>query len=289
MSTVFAAPEDFEECARLHREYGTTYYFASRKLPEAVRRRVDAVYGFVRVPDEWVDNPGTMLRDEVAGSLACYRQQLLAASYGVRPDHAVLRAFMDVVAETGLPLDEAVVFLDAMEQDLVQSRYATYEDLRGYMRGSAAAVGVMLVYVLGADRSESNLRAAMALGEAMQITNFLRDVGEDLDRGRIYLPMADLEAFGLTETDVLERKLDDRMRAMLAMQIERARELFAASDAGIASLPSEVRFGIALARELYAKILTKIEENKYDVFSTRARTTPQEKMIAAWRLWSSVG
>lgn len=282
----FATEADYAECARLHRRHGTTYYFASRRLPAETRRQVDAVYGFVRVPDEWVDHPGNESKDAIAERLKQYRQQMLAATYGKCPTIDVLRAFADVLRETDIPLSEPLVFLDAMEADLTVTRYPTYEDLRGYMRGSAAAVGVMMVYVLGAPRDAATLDAAVALGEAMQMTNFLRDVCEDVDRGRIYLPLEDLARFGISEEQVLEKRADGAWKEFMKFEIERTRALFAASDAGIGSLPTEMRFGVALARELYAKILEKIEEADYDVFQQRVRTTPQEKMWAAWKLWS---
>lgn len=282
----FATPEDYAECSRLHRQYGTTYYFASRQLPETVRRQVDAVYGFVRVPDEWVDNPGERSLEETAQLLKCYRQQLASAHYGVCPEFAVLRAFADVMLEANIPLSEAMLFLDAMEQDLTVHRYGTYEELQRYMRGSAAAVGMMMVRVIGARQDRETLNSAAALGEAMQLTNFVRDVGEDVDRGRIYLPLEDLQRFGVTEEDVLAKRLTPQFKDLVAEQIARARARFADSDAAISELPKGVRLGISMARELYAMILDKIEANQYDVFHTRARTTPQEKMIVAWRLWS---
>lgn len=285
----FATTEDFSECVRLHRQYGTTYYFASRQLPQAIRSRVDAIYGFVRVPDEWVDNPGSMSGADILDTLNRYRQELFAGTYGIRPTHAVLRAFLDVVNETEIPLEEATRFLDAMQQDLEKNRYQTYDELRAYMRGSAGAVGVMLVHALEADRRDFMIESAIALGEAMQLTNFIRDVGEDLDRGRIYFPLSELEQFGVSEEEFLSRSVTPGVRRLIEMQVSRARKRFADADGGIGELPKAVSFGVALARELYAKILEKVEQNDYDVFRIRAKTTPQEKMIAAWKLWSSHG
>ncbi len=282
----FATAEDYAECSRLHRMYGTTYYFASRRLPTEIRSRVDALYGFVRVPDEWVDNPEGRSPEETAQLLNDYRQQMLAATYGKKPEHTVLRAFCDVLRTAEIPLEEPLTFLDAMEADLTVARYPTYEDLRGYMRGSAAAVGLMMLFVLGAKRDQTTRNSAIALGEAMQLTNFLRDIGDDIDRGRIYLPQEDMDRFGVTEASLLEGKKSRAFVELMRFEIDRARNLFAASDVGIAALPQDVKFGVALARELYAKILDKIEALDYDVFAQRARTTPQEKMVAAWKLWS---
>lgn len=282
----YATEEDYAECSRLHRQHGTTYYFASRRLPAEVRKCVDAVYGFVRVPDEWVDNPDPNETQGARTHLSNYRQEMLAATYGRRPSFAVLRAFGDVQRACKIPLEEPLAFLDAMEADLTISRYADYEALRGYMRGSAVAVGLMMLRVLGTDDSLETKESAIALGEAMQLTNFLRDIAEDFRRGRVYLPQDEMDRFRVLEDDLANSRVSRAFIELMRFQIARARELYAQSDLGIEKLPDEMRFGVALARELYAKILEKIEAANYDVFRTRVRTTPQEKMVAAWRIWS---
>lgn len=287
--STFAIESDYAECARLHRQYGTTYYFASRRLPLEMRRRVDAVYGFVRVPDEWVDNPNDLEPERTRMRLHAYRQELLAAGFGVAPNEPVLSAFADTVSACDIPLEEPLVFLDAMEADIDKTRYANYEELKVYMRGSAAAVGLMLIYVLGADRDEVTKSAAVALGEAMQLTNFLRDVGEDWDRGRIYIPQTELAQFGVSEASIADKVVTDSFRNLAEFSVKRARKLFSASDSSIAILPPDAKNGVMLARVLYEKILDKIEENDYDVFNKRARTTPQEKMAAAWNVWAKGG
>jgi phytoene synthase len=287
--SAFAIESDYAECARLHRQFGTTYYFASRRLPLEMRRRVDAVYGFVRVPDEWVDNPNDTEPERIRARLQAYRQELLAAGYGISPKEPVLRAFADTVSACEIPLEEPLVFLDAMEADIDKTRYSNYEELKVYMRGSAAAVGLMLIYVLGADRDEVTKDAAVALGEAMQLTNFLRDVGEDWDRGRVYIPQTELVQFGVSESDIAGKVVTDAFRNLAEFSVNRARQLFRESDASIALLPADAKNGVMLARVLYEKILDKIEENQYDVFNKRARTTPQEKMAAAWNVWSKGG
>lgn len=278
---TFAGPEDFAACRRLHRRYGTTYYFATRRLPAPIRRRVHALYGFVRVPDEWMDNPGGLSPERQAALLRDYRNQLLRGMDGVCPDHAVLRAFCDVAREVRMPLEEPLRFLDAMAQDLVTTRYDTYEDLRGYMRGSASAVGVMMCGVLEAGEAPAMLRAAQALGEAMQLTNFLRDVGEDARRGRIYLPREDLASFGVGEEEILGGVISDRFVRLMRFEAERARTLYELADGGIPLLPPSARKAVLLARILYSRILDRIEGRGYDVFAGRARTTRMEKVRVA--------
>ena len=281
---AFASAADYAECRRLHRKHGTTYYFASQRFDRTTRRRVHALYGFVRVPDEWVDNPSDLGVPRQRRLLQDYRSQLLRGLDGVRPDHPVLRAFCDVVRESNMPLEEPLAFLDAMEQDLEVDRYPTFDALRGYMRGSAAAVGVMMCAVLGAETDPETIAGARALGEAMQLTNFLRDVGEDAQRGRIYLPREDLDSFGVIEANVLEGRVDDAFRNLMRFEIARTRALYAIADEAIPRLPARSRMPVRLARVLYARILDHIEELDCDVFRARARTTRLEKAAVALRI-----
>lgn len=280
----FATEQDHAYCRRLHRIHGTTYFFSSRRLPLRQRRHVDALYGFVREADEWVDNPGSLTRQDSARLLAEYRTQMRRADAGERPANPALRAFSDMRRDLGMPLDEPEVFLDAMEMDLTRGRYETWDDLCGYMRGSAAAVGVMMCWVIDAPRTPEVLESAMALGNAMQLTNFIRDVGEDTQRGRIYLPLEDLRRFGVDEQQILERRMSPEVAALVGFQIERARGLFAKADTGIEAIPSSCRLGVRLARVLYSKILDKVEERGRDVLTGRARTTGWEKTRAAIHL-----
>lgn len=279
-----ASREDYEVCRRLHALHGSTYYLSSRLFPSKRRRQVDAVYGFVRVPDEIVDNAGGASREECARKLAAYRRELLAGLQGQRPLHPVLRAFCETAREIGIPPEEPQIFLDAMERDLSQSTYVSYEDLRSYMRGSAVAVALMMFPILGIPMREGFREGAASLAEAMQMTNFLRDVGEDLDRGRIYLPLEDLGRFGLTAEDLMARRRDDRFVELMRFEIARTRELYAASDPHIAQLPAFGRKPVRLARELYSRILNRIEDRGYDVFAGRARTGRLERLWTALRV-----
>lgn len=281
---TFASASDHAECRRLHRKFGTTYYFATRRFDAATRRRIHALYGFVRVPDEWVDNPGELSPDRRRKLLTDYRSQLLRGLDGVRPDHPVLRAFCDVVHETEMPLDEPLLFLDAMEQDLDVARYPTYESLRGYMRGSACAVGLMMCPIIGAGNDPKMLEAASALGEAMQLTNFLRDVGEDVGRGRIYLPKEDMAQFGVTDQDILGRNRSQAFVDLMKFEIARARSLYVLANEGIPLLPRPAQKGVRLASILYSRILDRIEANDYDVFTSRARTSTSEKLAILARV-----
>lgn len=275
----FAGRAEHAECRRLHKRYGTTYYFATRTFPAPLRRRVHALYGFVRVPDEWVDNGGDAPPGLMRRRLHDFRSQLIRGVDGVRPEHPVLRAFVDVMRETRMPLDEPLLFLDAMEADLDVARYADYPALVGYMRGSAAAVGLMMLDVTESRADEPTREAAIALGEAMQLTNFLRDVGEDRRcRERVYMPQDELARFGLSNAVLADERVTPEWSAFSEFQIARARALYARADEGLPALPSHVRRPVTLARVLYSRILDRIEERGHDVFTGRARTSTPEKL-----------
>lgn len=282
---TFATAEDERYCRELHRRHGTTYYFASLSFPPHLRRRVHALYGFVREPDEWVDNPNGRTTHEQQALLDRYRSEMRLGCEGQRPTNAAMRAFVDLLQETNMPLAEPMEFLDAMEMDLTHRRYPSYGDLMRYMRGSAAAVGVMMCWALGIPDQDGLHERARMLGNAMQMTNFLRDVAEDAGRGRIYLPLEDLETFGVRESDILDGRFTPEFAALMRFEIARTKALYAEADPGIMRLPPRIRRPIRLARVLYAQILDEIEAQDHNVFLGRARTSRSAKLAAAVRIW----
>lgn len=277
----FASVDDFRECEALHKTFGTTYYFATKHFPKEIQKRTHAVYGFVRVPDEWVDNPGPMSIDDRRTCLDGWRTQLLAGLDGVRPDSGVMRAFVDTCRDVQMPVSEPLEFLRAMETDLTVGRYGRYVDLQDYMNGSASAVGSMMLWVLEEAPTETMLHSARLLGEAMQMTNFLRDVGEDVHRGRIYLPLEDMDRFGVTEGQILERRFDEKFAELMAFEIARTRGVYREADAGIALLGPRAQKAVLLARVLYSEILDEIEKVGGNVFAGRVRTSRGRKIQAA--------
>ncbi len=277
----FANSNDYAECEKLHREFGTTYYFATKWFPRETRNHVHAVYGFVRVPDEWVDNPGDLTPAQQREFLQDWRKQLLQGVEGIQPQSGVMRAFVDTLLERGIPIEEPLEFLDAMEMDLDVKSYRTYHDLQGYMRGSASAVGAMMLYVMEDHPTPAMVESAMALGEAMQMTNFLRDIGEDLLRQRLYIPTDDLEEHGVTDQDIERGQVTDSFVNLMKFEIARTRAIFASSDEAIKMLNPACQRSVLLARILYSRILDVIEANDYQVFSKRARTSPWEKLLTA--------
>ncbi|MBL8049337.1 MAG: phytoene/squalene synthase family protein [Chthonomonas sp.] len=276
--TRFASESDYAECEALHRLHGTSYYFATRSFPARIRRRTHAIYGFVRVADEIVDNPGSKPAFAIASELAEWRAEWLRAQAGQRPDHPVMRAFIDTVNEAAISPAEVNLFLDAMEQDLSVTRYATFADLEGYMRGSASAVGLMMCAAMDVELTPSRVAGACALGNAMQLTNFLRDVAEDWERGRVYLPLEDLERFGVSPNTLGVGAMSPEFAALMRFEIARTRLLYEEADEQIMGLPRAARRPVLLARRLYSGILGEIERRDYNVFTGRARLTQWQRV-----------
>ncbi|GAA4083285.1 phytoene/squalene synthase family protein [Nonomuraea soli] len=269
----------YERCRRLHAGYGRSYYLATLLLPAWKRRHVHALYGFARYADEIVDSfTATGDRSQALRALA---DDTARALVGGPVDDPVLPAFAHTVRSFGIDHADISAFLTAMTADLTVTRYATYDDLLGYMEGSAAVIGTMMLPVLEAEPgAEIAARApARQLGLAFQLTNFVRDVAEDLDRGRIYLPQEDLTAFGVSEEDLRQPRSGQAVRELVAFEISRAREHYAAALAGIDLLVPSSRPCIRAAYELYGDILAVIEQSGHEVLAGRARV-PKRRRLA---------
>lgn len=274
--------EGYKRCAELTRRHGTTYFWGAAILPAEQRRHVHAIYALCRLADDIVDAQDACTSDHVATTTAAlqdFRDAYAAAvADGGSPD-PVLAAVARTVRECGIDPECFDRFFGAMAQDLHTCRYDTWEDLLGYMEGSAAVIGEMMLPVLR-PTSPAAYEPARALGLAFQLTNFLRDVDEDLDRGRVYLPQEDLRRFSV---DPAARRVDDDWRALMRFQLERNRALYTRADAGLPHLPGPSERCVRTARVLYSGILDRIEAADYDVFSTRARVPTWRKAATAAR------
>ncbi len=275
---TFDLAEGYARCARLTREYGTTYYWGALLLPRSRRRHVYAVYALCRLADDVVDAAGatTLRAAETRVALDRFRARFDAACAGA-PDDATMAAIASTVLECGIDRECFGRFFGAMAMDLDVDHYDTWDDLCGYMEGSAAVIGEMMLPVLQ-PLTPAAREPARALGFAFQLTNFLRDVGEDLDRGRVYLPQADLERFGASPW---RRRVDERWRQAMAALIARNRELYEQARTGVPMLPPRSARCVATAQRLYSQILDRIEQNDYDEFSGRVRVPTWRKAVTA--------
>lgn len=272
--------ECYELCRRSQKAHSRTYYFSTQLFPAEVRPKVHAMYAFMRYADEIVDNPGAASLAEQLAGLDAFEAETLAAVDGEEVANPVLRAFADTVRTSGISTDLIRAFMKSMKMDTSVFRYPTYADLEEYVYGSAAVVGLMMCRAIGA----TDVRAAPhaeALGVAMQLSNFLRDIGEDWERGRIYLPLEDMERFDYAEEDLAAGVVDERFVGLMRFQIGRARGLYEIADEGMSYIPRGRRYPVVVARHLYAAILERIEDAGYDVFSTRAETSSAYKLRVA--------
>jgi phytoene synthase len=251
---------------------------------------VHALYGFARHADDIVDDLSPMRPVEMRAAALDRLGADLATGAAVGP---VLPAVLDTIARWDIPLVHFTAFLRAMRMDLDVAEYATWDDLRDYAHGSAAVIGLMMLPILEPAPGTATAAAAYAsdLGVAFQLVNFIRDVGEDLDRGRVYLPKEDLAWFGVTRDDLESRVVDARVRQLLAFEVARARELLRTASCGIRLLHPTSRDCVAAARTLYGEILDAVERADYQVFDRRARVGVLRRVAvagpAAARAWAA--
>jgi phytoene synthase len=276
----------YRTCRRLHAQHGRTYFLATQLLPAWKRPYVHALYGFARFADELVDDP-EMVPAEAQAALDDLERGLLAALAGELPAKAsrstrndVLRALADTALRWGLPTEQFTMFLQSMRMDLFVTEYENWETLLGYVEGSAAVIGLQMLPIL---EPSSRVAAVYArdLGIAFQLANFLRDVGEDLRRGRIYLPQDSLRHFGVTREHLVRGVVDGPVRQLLAYEIARCREIFRAAEPGVRLLHPTSRDCIRTAFTLYAGILDAIERADYQVLDRRVAVPLPQRLAVA--------
>jgi phytoene synthase len=271
----------YAECKRLNALHGKTYFLATLLLPKAKRPFVHALYGFARYADEIVDDLASQLSvQEKAKELSSWGNNVLSDLKKGRSQDPVGRALIDTVTRFEIPHEYFEAFLHSMEMDLTVQEYETYEDLMEYVYGSAAVIGLQMVPILGplhADAYES----AKTLGIAFQLANFIRDVGEDLDRSRVYLPKRELQQFGVDRKMLEARVLTPEIVQALKFQIARVKRLQEQADPGIKLLEPSSRPCIQAASTLYCGIVDEVEKINYDVFNKRAKTSSVRRLRVA--------
>ena len=268
----------YAHCENITAVHSRSFSLASALLPAEKRRAARALYAFCRTSDDIVDNPTTN------SSEALIQWSSLALDNHPLHDDPVAVAWADTRIAYQIPTRYAEQLIAGVARDLHQNRYETFADLAEYCYGVASTVGLMSMHIIGFSGNEA-IQYAVKLGVALQLTNILRDVAEDWERGRVYLPQEELAEFGLTEKDIADGVVDDRWRDFMKFQIERARNLYDEAWPGIAMLAPEGRFAIAAAAEFYRGILDDIEVHDYDVFTRRAHVTKWGKIKRLPGLW----
>ncbi|TVP65533.1 MAG: phytoene synthase [Leptolyngbya sp. LCM1.Bin17] len=277
----------YELCRRVTAKYSKTFYMGTMLMAPPKRRAIWAIYVWCRRTDELVDGPQAQFTSEK--TLDRWEAQLESIFAGCPVDDEDV-ALVNTLEQFPLDIQPFRDMIAGQRMDLHQSRYQTFEELELYCYRVAGTVGLMSTTVMGVDtqlqtapwhRPETldPTQQAIALGIANQLTNILRDVGEDARRGRIYLPLDDLAAFNYSEADLMAGVVDDRWRSLMAFQIQRARQFYAEAETGIGLLSDDARWPVWSALALYRKILDVIEENDYDVFTQRAYVPSVRKLL----------
>ena len=271
----------YERCRELHRRHGRTYYLATRLLPAWKRRHVHALYGFTRYADEIVDRTEALPPAERAARLTDWSDRFLAGLRGEPIADPLLPAVLHTIAVFDLDLADFDAFLRSMAMDLTVTSYATYDDLLGYMEGSAAVIGTMMLPILGSPDPAAAREPARQLGLAFQLTNFIRDVAEDLDLGRTYLPDEHLARFGVTREELERRVATPKIKDLLRYEVSVAKDHYRQAAPGIPLLHPASQACMRTAYRLYGGILDEVEAADYDVFTRRATVPNQRRASVA--------
>ncbi|HIK54081.1 MAG TPA: phytoene synthase [Synechococcales cyanobacterium M55_K2018_004] len=281
--------DSYEQCRRITEEYAKTFFLGTMLMPEEKRRAIWAIYVWCRRTDELVDGPNSA---QTTDATLDHWEKNLETIFSGCPIDDVDVALVDTLERFPLDIQPFRDMITGQRMDLYRNRYETYEELELYCYRVAGTVGLMSAAVMGIDTTNNSApwnqgktppdprKEAIALGIANQLTNILRDVGEDARRGRIYLPLEDLARFNYTEQDLFNGVVDERWRSLMKFEIQRARQIFAEAERGISLLSPDARFPVWSALMLYRQILDAIERNKYDVFRKRAYVSAPRKLIS---------
>lgn len=279
----------YSHCRAITRFYAKTFYMATRFLPNEKQRSIFAIYGLCRFLDNLVDdsidlsNNEVINLSEVDSKLNEFKKNLASIYEGKLSDDRILTAFADTLRKYHIPIDLPFLLIDGVRSDLDKNRYNNFHELYDYSYKVASVVGLMTSRVFGYE-DERALEYAIDLGIAMQLTNILRDIGEDLERNRIYLPADELKMFKVSEADLFKRNLSEEFIELMKFQVARARKYYEKADHGISMLNKDSRLPVYLARYNYSRILDKIEENNYNVFDERAYLNNLEKFTILPRI-----
>ena len=267
----------FEYARRITAYYSKSFYFSTRMLPKEKRWATYALYGFCRHCDNLIDTPRQRTEIEIVREMQLLTEELQVAYNTGESQHPIIRAFILIAKAYGIPIEYPFDLLKGVAMDVQQTRYNTFDELSLFCYRVAAVVGLMMTYVLGY-KDERAFAYAKHLGIAMQLTNILRDIKEDKDMGRIYLPQKDLVRFGVSEQDILKEKITPQLKALMKFQIERADHYYAEAVSGISLLETESQYAIYSAAKIYRGILRKIEDQDYNPFLGRVFVPSSQKI-----------
>ncbi len=277
-------------CREITKHHAKTFYLATWFLPKPQRNPIYAMYALLRTVDDLVDTAedkltnGTLSRDDLGVMMDGWKNRLRNCYEGNHHNDPILIAWQETLKSYSIPIELPLDLMDGVAMDIDFKPFETFDDLYVYCYKVASVVGLMCSEIFGYSDKKA-LDHAIELGIAMQLTNILRDVGEDVDRGRIYIPLEDLERFAYSREEFMQKKMNDRFVSLIKFQIERARKYYEASEKGIPMLEKASRFAVKVSSRNYCDILMTIEENNYDVFSQRAYRTLFQKLQTIPSIW----
>lgn len=283
----------YQYCQNVTRQHAKSFYFAAKFLPKAKQPPIYALYALCRHVDDEIDEAELRSEAESAAIVEQWKQNLEAiyaneqssdSRLKTQNSRLVLLAWRDLLQTYKIPQNLPLELMKGVSQDTYIKRYQTFDELYVYCYRVASTVGLMACEIFGYE-GKKTLDYAEKLGIAMQLTNILRDIGEDAEMGRIYLPQEDLKKFNVSEEQILAKRIDANFIELMKFQIARARQYYEESKTGIPMLSKDVRFTVLLALRLYSKILDEIERQNYDIFKQRAHTTKTQKLLSIPKIW----
>ena len=280
----------YSYCKNISRHHAKTFYLASLFLPKKQQNPIFAIYALLRTVDDVVDmaedklKDGLITSDEISMMLESWKSRLKACYAGNVDNDPIMMAWQDTLKSYAIPIDLPLDLMDGVAMDIEFKPFETFEELYVYCYKVAAVVGLMTSEIFGYSDKQA-LEHAIELGIAMQLTNILRDIGEDVDRGRIYLPLEDLRRFNYSQEEFMQKRINNNFINLMKFQIERARSYYRSSEKGIPMLERQSRFGVCISSINYGNILSAIEKNNYDVFSKRAYRSFYQKISTIPYVW----
>lgn len=280
----------YSYCRYITREYAKTFYMATRFLPNKKQRSIFAIYALCRYVDDLVDEAEDLIEnkkitpEDTYELLAEWKDKLRRTYEGENFDDPILLAFSDVLRQYHIPIELPFELMEGVCMDLTKNRYQNFGELYDYSFKVASVVGLMVSEVFGYSQPKAKDHA-ISLGIAMQLTNILRDIGEDLRRDRIYLPQDELRQFSISESDLFSYEIDEKFTAFMEFQIQRAESYYEDADKGIPMLSADSQLPVGMARLNYSRILQRVRENEYQVFTQRAYLSTTEKLSMLPQLW----
>jgi phytoene synthase len=280
----------YRYCRQISKQHAKTFYLATLFLPKRQQNPIFAIYALLRTVDDLVDLAedklanGEITRGEINEMLEGWKTRLKRCYAGEIERDPIMMAWHDTLKTHAIPIELPLDLMDGVAMDIEFKKFRTFDELYVYCYKVASVVGLMTSEIFGYSDRQA-LQHAIDLGIAMQLTNILRDIGEDIDRGRIYLPMEDLERFNYSEEEFMKKTMNQNFLELMKFQIERARSYYHSSEKGIPMLEKESRFAVMISSENYGNILKAIEENGYDVFSRRAYRSLYQKISTIPAIW----